>query len=352
MKSKTNTRSAPAKTTVTMRDVAAAARVSLGTVSRVANKHPSVKPLIRARVEAAIAATGWQPNVVAQSMRTASTKAIGCLLPDSRNPLFAAMVKGAEEVARRYGYAFILANSNGEVEHEIELLKLLLQRRVDGLLFAPSDEYDTRMIKLIESTHVPIVLVEREFPEKCDHVVSNQCNGIHQAAEYLLSLGHRRIALITGASSIRPGRERFKGFVQAHEAAGLPIDQKLLRLDSLDAAYGYQEVQSLMSMETPPTAIILGGNMMLAGALRALTLKGVQVPQDVSIIAVGDTDLAELASPPITTVRWDLEHMGRNAAQVLLSRMQGSAVKPSAQTRRITIPTEIVLRRSCRAPRG
>jgi LacI family transcriptional regulator len=106
-----------------------------------------------------------------------------------------------------------------------------------------------------------------------------------------------------------------------------------------------------MSMETPPTAIILGGNMMLAGALRALTLKSVQVPQDVSIIAVGDTDLAELASPPITTVRWDLEDMGRNAAQVLLSRMPGSATK-SSQTRRITIPTEIVLRRSCRAPKA
>lgn len=334
------------RTAITMRDVAREADVSLGTVSRVANKHPSVKPQIRQRVEAAIARTGWQPNAVAQSMRTASTKTIGCVLPDTRNPLFAALARGMDEALRKRGYALILANSNSDIEHEIELITLMLQRRVDGLLLAPSDEYDPRITNLIEGTRVPTVLVEREFPISCDSVVSNQCSGIRQAADYLISLGHRRIALVTGQSKIRPGRERHKGFVEAFNHAKLPIDPALLRLDSLSGGYAYEELQSLMALPQPPTAIIMGGNMMLAGALRACALKGIRVPDDVSIIAVGDTDLAELASPSITTVRWDLEGMGREAATVLVNRAMETGPTRSP-ARHIVVPTEIVLRRSC-----
>jgi len=333
--------------TITMRDVAREARVSLGTVSRVVNKHPAVKPEIRQRVEAAIVQTGWQPNVVAQSMRTASTRMIGCVLPDTSNPLFVAVAKGAEEVLREHGYAFVLANSNSDGERDLELLNLLLQRRVDGLLFAPSDEYDPRILSLLERTRTPTVLIERELPLDCDYVASNQCNGIRQAVDYLLSIGHRRIALVTGQQRIRPGRERYKGFVQAFERAGLRFDPALVRLDSMDASYAYREVQRLMELHEPPTAIIMGGNLMLPGALRACALKDVRIPADVSIVAVGETDLAELASPPITTVRWNLEAMGREAASIVMERI---AAKPSAdkrESRRIIVPTEIVLRRSC-----
>ncbi|GAA4326523.1 LacI family DNA-binding transcriptional regulator [Pigmentiphaga soli] len=332
---------------VTMRDVAREAGVSVGTVSRVVNKNPAVKARIREQVQAAIARTGWQPNAVAQSMRTASTKTIGCVLPDIGNPLFAAIAKSAEEELRRHGYAFILANSNGDADHEMELLTLLLQRRVDGLLFAPSDEYDPRMTGIVRGTRVPTVLVERELPEECDHVVSDQRNGVRQAADHLISLGHRRIALVTGEPKIRPGRERYRGFAEAFESAGLPIDPALLRLESLTVAYAYQEVHRLMALKEPPTGIIMGGNMMLTGALRAFALKGVRVPQDVSVVAVGDTDLAELASPPITAVRWNLEAMGREAAVALINRVAAGGAAAPPEPQHVILPTEIVLRRSC-----
>ncbi|TDV04371.1 LacI family DNA-binding transcriptional regulator [Paraburkholderia caballeronis] len=337
----------PASRTITMRDVAREADVSLGTVSRVVNKHPAVKPGIRQRVEAAIATTGWQPNAVAQSMRTASTKMIGCVLPDTSNPLFVAVAKGAEQVLREHGYAFVLANSNSDVERDLELLNLLLQRRVDGLLFAPSDEYDPRILSLLERTRTPTVLIERELSPDCDYVASNQCNGIRQAVDYLLSIGHTRIALVTGQQRIRPGRERYRGFVQAFDNAGIAFDPALVRLDSMDAAYAYREVQRLMEMPEPPTAIIMGGNLMLPGALRACALKDIKVPQDVSIVAVGETDLAELASPPITTVRWNLEAMGREAASIVMDRIAEKPSTDGREPRHVIVPTEIILRRSC-----
>jgi LacI family transcriptional regulator len=333
--------------TVTMKHVAKEAGVSLGTVSRVVNKHPSVKPHLREQVERAIAKTGWQPNAVAQSMRTSSTKVIGCVLPDTSNPLFGSIAKGAEAMVRKNGYAFLLANSSYDTEHEIELLTFMFQRRVDGLLFAPSDETNPRMIQAIESARMPTVLMEREFPASCDRVVSNQADGLRQAAEHLISLGHRRIALITLQPNILPGRERRRGFEEALTSAGIPIDPILLRPDNLSAGYAYQQMQELMSLEDPPTAIIMGGNMMLAGAIRALNLTNKRVPEDVSIIAVGDTDLAELGSPPITTVRWDLEGLGAEAASILLDRIKAKTDPKTTGVKHIVRPTEIVLRKSC-----
>lgn len=333
--------------TVTMKHVAKEAGVSLGTVSRVVNKHPSVKPQLRELVEKAIQKTGWQPNAVAQSMRTSSTKVIGCILPDTSNPLFGTIAKGAEAVARKNGYAFLVANSNYDTEHEIELLNFMFQRRVDGLLFAPSDEMNPKMIQAIESARMPTVLMEREFPKSCDRVTSNQADGMRQAAEHLISLGHKRIALITLKSNILPGRERRKGFEQALTQAGIKIDPFLVRPDTQSADYAYQQMQELMSMEEPPTAIIMGGNTMLAGAIRALNLTNKRVPEDLSIIAVGDTDLAELGSPPITTVRWDLEGLGAESANILLDRIKTKTDPKTAGPKHIVRPTEIVLRRSC-----
>ncbi len=335
---------------VTMHDVALEANVSIGTVSRVANKHPTVKLRIRQKVEAAIQKTGWQPNTIAQSMRTSATKTIGCMLPNSINPLFAAIIQGAEETLRDHGYVLIVANSNGEAGFEPELLSLILNRRVDGLLLAHSNEYDPNMLSAIQHARVPIVLVERELPHCLDSVASDQYGGLMQATEHLFAFGHQRIALLTGNPDSRPGRERHRGFVAAYQRANLEVHPDLLRLESLTRAYAFQEIQNLMNAQSPPTAIITGGNVMLAGALRALNLLGIRVPEDVSLIAVGDTDLAELSSPSITAVRWDLEGIGREAANTLIRRINRPTSIETEERTHTIIPTEIVLRRSCAMP--
>ncbi len=334
---------------VTMRDVARLAEVSLGTVSRVVNENPSVARDARDRVLNAIERLGWRPNAVARSMRTATTRTIGCIVPDIRNPLFAGIVKGAEEVLSERGYTLMVASSDEKPPQDRKLINLFMQRRTDGLLLAPTDDMDPQTQATMREIGVPTVLMERDLPTYLDSVASDQSNGIQSAVNYLFSLGHDRIALVTGSRRNRAGRERHRGFLRAFEIAGRRVDPVLLRLESFSADYAYRETLDLLGMREPPSAMIVAGSFMLAGVLRATSMRGRRVPRDLSVISTGDTDLAELAPPSFTVIRWDLALLGREAATLLLERLASSAA--TYEPKHLQVPTEVVLRRSC-APRN
>lgn len=333
-----------------MRDVAREAGVAVGTVSRVMNHEPGVKPASRALVEQAAARLGWKPNSIAASMRTSSSRTIGCVFSDIRNPLFAAIERSAEALLREHGYTLIVANTDDDLDLEKNILDLMFRRRIEGLIFAPSHESDPTITSMLQAAEVPVVLIEREWATPIDSVVSDQFGGMFKATEYLLSLGHRDIAIVTGNPQNRPGRERLRGYQAALSAAGLQPNPDLMRLDSLTSAYAFQAVQALLALPKPPSAIMMGGNLMLAGAMRALALASIDVPRDISMIAVGDTDLAELAQPSYTAVRWDLDQIGREAAAILLSRL--GAEPAEHPVRNVLVGTEIVLRKSCRVFQG
>lgn len=330
---------------VTMRDVARLARVSLGTVSRVVNENPSVAVDARDRVLKAIEGLGWRPNAVARSMRTATTRTIGCIVPDIRNPLFAGIVKGAEEVLSERGYTLMVASSDEKPAQDRKLINLFLQRRTDGLLLAPTDDTDSATQTTIQDIESPTVLIERDLPIEFDSVASNQSHGIQSAVNYLFSLGHERIALVTGSRRNRAGRERHRGFELAFRSAGRSPDPALLRLESFSADYAYRETLDLLALREPPTALIVAGSFMLAGVLRATGVRSKRIPEDLSVISTGDTDLAELAPPSFTVIRWDLARLGREAATLLLERLANPSV--SYEPRHLQIPTEVVLRKSC-----
>jgi LacI family transcriptional regulator len=171
--------------------------------------------------------------------------------------------------------------------------------------------------------------------------------GIRKATERLIQLGHRRIALITGLDLLFPARERIIGFRIAHEAAQLPYDSNLIRSGTFMAEFGFEQTSLLMSLPDRPTAIIAGGIEMLPGIIRALRVRGLSIPQDVSLIGTLNSDLAELHDPPISVERWDYAEVGRIAARFALERMRGTG---DAAPRRIIIPTEIIMRESCAPP--
>jgi LacI family transcriptional regulator len=333
---------------LTANDVARLAGVSIGTVSRVVNRNPTVAPEAKRRVEAAIAQLGWSPNAVAQSMRTASTRMIGCIFSDIRNPLYTSIIKGAEEALSAQGYVLMIASSHESSEREAALIDLFARRRADGLLLSLADETSQPVIDAISAAKVPTVLVERNLPLDVASVGTDHRAGMKRATQYLISLGHQRIALITGGQNNRAGRERLRGYIDAMQEAGININQDLLRLDSLSSNYAFNETQYLLGLTVPPTAIISGGNQMLAGVLRATRLKGVTIPTQLSVINSGDTELAELATPPVTVIRWDLEAVGREGATLLIKMITGTVAKNSG---RIELPNEIILRESCAPPR-
>ncbi len=328
----------------TIKDVARAAGVSLGTASRVVNGHKSVSDRVRRRVIAAIAELGYEPDAVAQSMRKGATHTIGVVIRDITVPALADFVKSAQEVLHDAGYTLIITCSDDRKDRELELLNLLSRRRIDGLIMTTASESDPDLLKARQGQSFPIVLLDRETPPELDAMTVNHRDGVRRGVEYLFDLGHRRIALITGNPTVYPARERIRGYDAAHAARGISKDPTLLRSDGFSANSSFLETSALLSLPDRPTAVICGGINMLSGALRAVQSHGLRIPQDISLIGSNDTDLARLATPPITVINWSYRELGDAAARVLLDRIgQGGRGAP----RRIVFPTELVMRGSC-----
>ncbi len=331
----------------TIRDVARAAGVSLGTVSRVLNHNDSVRVEIRERVHAAIETLGYSPSHVAQSMRSRSTLTVGCIIREFSIPPLAAFVRAAHDVLHEAGYALLLTNSEGSIERERELLKRLSRRQADGIILGHYTPVDDEFDAFLRTLKVPIVLVDRDEPSWADRVAADHFNGFLRITQHLLSLGHERIAIITGPKDLFPARERLKGYFKAHEANGVTVNPELVSVGSFLAKYGFTFMSSLLSRSAPPTAVISGGIDMLGGVLRAIRAADFTIPNDISVVAVSDSDLAELYDPPISVERWNHAEVGRIAAGLLLDRINGQV---GSEPRHVQLPTEFVFRESTAPP--
>ena len=328
----------------TMKEVAERAGVALSSVSRVLNNHPDVSEDMRARVLDSIAALGYEPNLVASSLRRGASYTIGLIVTDIANPLFAEIVSGVERTLDAAGYAALLANSEGSAERDEEMLRLLRWRQVDGLIVSISDESRAETLAELERFEGPIVLLDRSVRglKTASTVAADHASGMRQATRHLLELKHRRIALLTGSRKLRPARERLRAFRDAYKKRRLKAPEDLIRLGSFSPAFGEQVTAELLDGERPPTAIIAGGNRILVGVLRTLQREGLTVGTDVSLISCDDTPLSELYSPPITVVARDNHMQGRIAAELMLEQLQD----PEEGPRQVTIPTELRVRGS------
>jgi LacI family transcriptional regulator len=330
----------------TIKDVARAAKVSVGTVSRVVNHHPAVDPDTRRRVARVMAELGYAPNAVAQSMRTMTTRTVGFIVPDISNPNWSCILRAASEVLQRKGYTIVVGSTGGERAGEIETLTAFMRRRTDALILALDTVDSATVRQLLQPRDVPVVMLERELGDGWDAVLTDHAGGAHAATRHLLRLGHRRIALITASPSVRPGGQRVQGYTRAFAEAGIPVRPDLLRCGSFDPDFAFRETSTLLGRPDPPTAVIAGGIQLLAGVLRAAALHGFAIPSRLSVVSCGDTDLAQLASPPVTVARWDVEALGVAAADAVLRRLGGTA---DATPFRLLLESELVLRGSCAA---
>ena len=328
----------------TIRDVASAAGVSVGTVSRSLNAPDSVRPVTLAKVRAAISSLGFQPDSRAQNMRRRNTMTIGFVVDDIANPWHASSFRAADTVLREKGYSLYLVNTNGRAVDEASAVDMLQHGRADGLIMTINNERDPRTLKRLEELRIPSVLLDRDIPLEIDAVLTDHASGITQATEYLMGLGHTRIALITAGNDIRPGRERVRGYVEAFARRGLPVPNNLIRSQSLSAEFGFREATALMSLADRPTAIIAAGNRILVGVLRAFQQRGISVPGDVSLIGCDRSDVAMVYPGPITIIDRDVDEIGRTAAQLLLERLERVVDRPA---QRIMFPTRLILGGSC-----
>lgn len=330
----------------TIKDVANAAGVSLGTASRVLNSQTNVNPAIRARVEQAIAELGYAPDTVAQSMRRGATRTVGVLVRDITIPSLAGFVRAVQDELEAEGYAPLIACSDDRKERELQLMRLFERRRVDGMIMLSSSETDPDLVAAMQNYSTPVVLFDRATPDTLDSVLVEHYEGMQRAVSYLLGLGHLRIALITGSENVYPARERVRGYCSAYREAGIEVSSELIRARSFTDDAAFMEVMNLLDLPEPPTAIVAGGIAMISGPVRALRARGLRIPHDVSLIGASDSDLMQLLDPPITTIRWSYDELGRTSARLLLNRIKN----PDPPVRRATFPTEFLIRGSCSPP--
>jgi LacI family transcriptional regulator, galactose operon repressor len=332
-----------------MREVADLADVAISSVSRVLSGHPDVSAEMRDRVLAAVAELDYEPDFLAQSLRRGATLSVGYVVGDISNPLIATITLGAEAALRSAGYSMLLMNSENEPDLDAAHIRFFQARRVDGMILSLASDRAQSTIDAIGQVDVPVVLIDRDLPAElhASIVRNDHRSGMRSAVDHLLDLGHRRIALVTGGLDIWPVRERLAGMAAAVAARGV-LDETISLIGSLSAEHGEASTEQLLTMVPRPTAIIAGGNQVLAGCVRALVRHGTRVPDDVSLVTCDEVDLSQLHSPPIASVSRDTLQLGRVAAELLLER-----VAQTAGPRTVLLPTRFTPTASAgMAPRG
>jgi LacI family transcriptional regulator len=277
---------------------------------------------MRARVMAAVEELEYEPDFLAQSLRRGATLSVGYVLSDISNPVLAANASGAESVLRAAGYSMLLMSSENEPTLDAAHVRFLHSRRVDGMILSLSSEREARTIDGLRQLNRPVVLIDRELPVDigasavlCDHRA-----GVTAAVDHLLDLGHRRLAMIAGPMEVRPGHARVAAMREAVGERGDP-DQTVYVSGSFSPQFGEHAIYELLDRERPPTAILVGGNQLLEGCLRALTARGVRVGRDVSLVTCDDTPLAAFYSPALSVIDRDGVRLGEMAADLLLRRL-------------------------------
>ena len=340
----------PNEQQATIKQVALLARVASSSVSRALNDHPDVSPEMRARVMSAVEKLGYEPDFLAQSLRLGATRTIGFVVRDISNPLFAGIVKGAEQELEGHGYSILLMNSLGDPMLDAKHVGVLRQRRVDGLILSLQSETNADTVRALKRHPNPIVLLDREVKGvPSDAVLFDHSTGVCEATSALLKLGHHRISLIVGADDTRGSRERAKGLKTAYSLAGVPLhDDDIVQVSSYSRDCGFEAANMLLDRAVPPTALIAGNSQLGVGTLAALKERGLRHGEDVSLVICDDLELLRLMDPPVSVVVRDAEKMGTFAAELLLARLDDG----ESPLRSVILPTHYVERLSTQRPRS
>lgn len=329
-----------------IRDVAARAGVSVTTVSHTLNATRFVSAAAQAKVHEAAHALGYVPSEIARGLKHNTTRTLGMLVPNNSNPYFAEIIRGVEHRCYGAGYSLLLCNSNDDAQRQIDHLRVLAERRVDGLVLVASGD-DEEIVACCKDLRLPLVLVDREIDSiAADLIEVDHAAGGELATAHLLALGHARVACIVGPADLRPSQQREAGWRRALARAGVtPHADEIVRGD-FGPQSGAVAMQQLLRSAQPPTAVFVCNDMMAIGALHAAHEAGVDVPRQLSIVGFDDIELAAYTSPPLTTVAQPKEAIGTGAAELLLERLRDGRTAP----RRAILQPELHVRASTAPP--
>lgn len=330
-----------------LEDIAKKVGVSRSTVSRVINNQPYVGERTRQRVLKVIEQEQFQPDPAARALVTGRNEIIGVAIPQTINVFFGdnsyfpMLLQGIAETTIHCDYAMLLWLGHSHEERTTYSERVSKNRQPDGLIIASVTEDDPLFDRLIAMKRI-FVMVESppRFEDQVNYVTIDNVRATEQAVEHLAGLGYRRIACITGQLKIRDGADRLQGYKNGLERVGLPIDSQLIYAGQFNRDNGYAGMKHLMQYK--PDAVVCGGDTIAIGAIDVIHEYGLRIPDDIAVVGFDDLDVATTSTPPLTTIRHSVQHVGEVAAQLLIDLIEGKVQAPH----HIVLPTELVVRQS------
>ena len=327
-----------------IRDVANLAGVAPITVSRVVNGADSVAEVTRLRVRQAIDQLHYVPNSLARSLRSRQSHTIALIVSDITNPFWTTVARGVEDTAAENDYRTILCNTDENPAKETNYLNLLVERRVDGVIIAPATP-EKKRLALLKQLKVPCVLIDRRVKGfRADSVYGDSHTGAQLLIDHLIDLGHQRIALINGPSTISTAQDRADGYRASLEAHGVAVDESLIFQGDFKQDSGYRLVKQALTCDPRPTAIFAANNFIALGVLQALQEAGLHVPEEIALVCIDDVPYLSAIDPFLTVAVQPAYDMGAAAARLLVERL---TTRRTGKTREVVLAPHLIVRRSC-----
>ncbi|KAA3655768.1 MAG: LacI family transcriptional regulator [Calditrichaeota bacterium] len=310
----------------TLRDIARKAGVHPSTVSRILHNNQTVKisDATRKRILAIAKELDYQPNELARAFRLRKTQTIGLIIPDISNSFFSGISRSIEMSSYNAGYNLVVCNTNENIEKELKYVRNLVNRGVDGLIIATCQNNEKHLLDLREKK-IPFVLIDRYFSNfKANAVFSDNKSSAFDAVKTLHKLKHERIAFLRGRPEISTIQLRLQGYLEGLAACGIAQDPELIAGKSFTAEDGYEATKMLLSLASPPTALLTSGNRIIIGALKAIKEFNIKLPDELSIIAYTDDLFTPFLACPLTTISHPLSEMGQKAVDLLLHEINNT----------------------------
>lgn len=322
--------------------IAKDAQVSIATVSRVLNGRTAVTEEMRNRVLHSVKKLGYQPNLIARSLRTRKTFVLGLLIPSITNPFFTNIARAVEDEALQAGYVVTIFSSDQSMMKEQRYLELMCNRMVDGALLAVCDTEKSDLNLLVQH-ETPVVLIDRQYKNGTfDRITIDTNDGAYRAVEHLVERGYRRIAMIAGPSNVSTATDKVLGYKRGLADHHLPMDESLLLYGDYTETGGITLGRMLLNQPQPPDAVIVANNLMTIGVYRVIKEYGLRIPHEIALIGFDDISWASLVTPPVTMIDQPTYELGKTATQHLLERIAGVSCEPRIKVLR----TNMIIRGS------
>ena len=327
-------------------EIARRANVSTATVSRAINQSGPVKAATARKVWRAISELNYYPNSHARALVSGRSRLIGLIVSDITNPFFPELIRSFETQASEQQYDLLFTSTDYLTSRMTTCLRRMLERKVDGVAMMTS-EMDMSLIKELGRRGVPLVFMDvGQVGPKMSHVAIDYANGVKQAVDHLVALGHKQIGFISGPLDLHSARTRRQAFLDAVRGHGLSPDKRLIREGTHTAEGGQKAMAAILRLSRHPTAVVSSNDWTAIGALHAIHAAGLRVPSDISLVGFDDIPLASYTNPSLTTVRMSAADVGSTAFDALFKLIGGERLEGDVYQ----VPTRLIVRESTTKP--